>query len=71
MQMSKAHVIFHPIVPNLQVYMMLWKAMICVMGMKTTKSIRFYNQNKNKCKLNFKFKLWNKKNKNKNMTCAK
>jgi hypothetical protein len=42
-----------------------------ITGMKTTKSIRFSNQNKNKWRLNSKFKSWNKKNKNKNTTCAK
>jgi len=57
MQMQNAYVILYPIVPNLQVCMMLWKVMmICVIGMKTTKSIGFYNQNRSKCRLKFKFK---------------
>ncbi len=36
-----------------------------VVGMKTTKSTRFFNQDENKGKLSFEFRLWNKKNKNK------
>ncbi len=42
-----------------------------VVGMKTTKSTRFFNQDENKGKLGFEFRLWHKKNINKNMTCAK
>jgi hypothetical protein len=36
--------------------------------MKTTKTIRFFNQNKNKGRLSSKSRSWNKKNKNKNTT---
>jgi hypothetical protein len=35
--------------------------MMAIMGMKTTKSTRFSNQNENKDRPNFKFKSWNKK----------
>jgi hypothetical protein len=42
-----------------------------VMGMKTTKTTRFPNQNKNKGMHSYISKSWNKKNKNKSTTLAK
>jgi hypothetical protein len=41
---------------------------LLVMGMNTTKTVRYFNQNYNKGKLSSKSRSWNKKNKKNNTT---